>query len=138
MDISNIGFLDSDVLCRSIVYDLAAIQNDGASRGTQALLDVVCGEDDRLPGSGRFIQNVVQCLRGLRIQTRVGFIKQDQGWIVQQRPGNPDTLLKTARECSNGLIRTLRQIHPLQQTQKTLLGIRNSIQPAKKLQILER
>src|SRR5438105_1602593 len=58
-----------------------------------------------------------------RIQLRRRLVEQDQRWVRQQRPRDPDPLLHPARQSLDLCPRLLRQPHLLQPEVDPLLGV---------------
>jgi hypothetical protein len=81
--------------------ELAAIYYGGSRRSAEALFDVMRRQDDRVALTYRVIENFIEHLNGICIESGVRLVEQNQRRAVKQNSGDADALLQAARKGSN-------------------------------------
>ena len=91
-----------------------------------------------LPAASCFIQHSVQCLRSLRIEPRIGFIKQDHGRIVQTARVRFRRVAEGRARTRGQVRRRVSQVDAVQKIEQAFFGIRNTVEAAEEFQVFER
>src|SRR6267143_658078 len=94
-------------------------------------------QNDRSAGRACLVEDLIQYFDGVRIQTGIWLVQQDDRRIVQHDARNAEPLIEPTGKSANGIRRAAPKAHPIQKREDSFFRIRHSVEPAEEAQVFD-